>query len=171
MHRILVILLTALVLLFTDGAVSAGDDEPFLRRLILPKDQLPEGCTLFDFPKDLVKGKDLKNPCIIADADTLAKLPSNRRLFEGVAPKAMLIAVYQENSKDLGVYAWRFESDKTAEAFLETLSKRFPNSRRVRLYRTGPFVIWLWRDPGISDDCFRAFEMFLDRAVKEREKK
>jgi hypothetical protein len=172
MNRAIFVLHGILLLSLGSGLnrASAQEDEVFLRRLILPKDKLPEGCTIPQLPKDFVKGKELANPCIISDADTLRKLPDRRRLVDIVKLKAMLFAVYKEKN-EIGVSAWRLDSSETAEEFLDTMKKRFSNERRVRLWQTGPHVIWPWRDPGVSNESFSVFEMFLDKAVKERDKK
>jgi hypothetical protein len=141
-----------------------------LAQLSLPKDKLPEGCEIRDDPK-----KRVKNRSIITDPKVLgAVIDDFDGLFDLETLEAAYLAVYKEKN-ELGVFGWRFRTADAATAAHKKLKQQFAKeSERTRLWLMNKDVVWLWRDPGTTDECFEHFEKFLQArvdAAKTAEKK
>ena len=160
----------------TAAPVDSQKEFPFLAGLTVPVERLPNDCRPADTPPggrwDGLKNLEVTtNPRLFIIGDRL------RKVLDRTTIQAAYCGLYSEptnpgdNRKDLGIFGWAFRSEaaaKDAQARLTEFCKQEAGS--MRLWRAGRHVVWLWRDPGTSDECFAALAKFVEERVKGAEK-
>jgi hypothetical protein len=173
-------LFACILCLAASVAVRAADDldkkYPVLASLRMPEKKLPADCKVTEIPANEKSLAGLKNLAITTDPKHF--VIGERRLATTLDVKAIEAAYfglyYQDGPRkwDLGVIAWACTDEAAAKKQLEALSKLFKDDpMRMRLFRAKNHVVWLWRDPGASDENFAAFESFVKEKVAAAEKK
>ena len=148
------------------GGVGADELEkqyPLLAALRVPASELPEGCKEMEVPADVEELKGLKNCAITTEPKFFVIVDEPLRdLIDVKAVKAAYFGMYQEKNKECGIMGWRFASEDAAGKAHQAMAEHYANDpRRYRFWQKGEHVIWLWRDPPISDACFQHFEQVL----------
>jgi hypothetical protein len=126
----------------------------------LSPESLPEGCAV-----KKVRG-DLKNCFVTTNSDYF--LIGDERLPKVVEKKsieAAYIGLYRERS-DAWVIGWSFTSIAAAKEAHTKLEESFKDEReRFRFWRTEKCVVWLGRDPQVTDECFERLLILVEARV------
>ncbi|MGD9646883.1 MAG: hypothetical protein AB7U73_14300 [Pirellulales bacterium] len=145
---------------------------PFLAGLAIPPDRLPAGCTIAELPKNFLGVEGFENQWVSTDPRLFAmgdeRLP---KLLDPTKIEAVYFGIYRERN-DVGVIGWAFHSAADAKAAHARLSESYKQEpERMRFWRSGRHVVWLWRDPGTSDACYAALARFVEERVDAAGKK
>ena len=170
-HRLTCCCLTFLAITsFThadDQADRLANKYPVLARLTPPKKELPANCKAPELPDNVPRFEGLKNRSITVDPKFF--LIGDERLedlLDSKAIKATYYAIYRERHA-CGIIGWAFATDDDAKKAHNALAASYANEKsRFRLWHTGKYVVWLWRDPGTSDKCFQFFEQYVNSQLK-----
>ena len=143
---------------------------PVLASLTPAVDDLPDGCQIRSLPKDEPQVQGLKNREINTNPKFyLIGDERLRRLLDEKQIRANYFGMYFERRErnECGIIGWQFTDAKQAQKAAKALQASYANEpNRVRIWRHEATVIWLWRDPGVSDACFLWFEKFVGRQLK-----
>jgi hypothetical protein len=137
---------------------------PLLAALKLPAESLPAGCTLQAIPAEVPELKGLKNGEITTNPRFF--LIGDERFAELLDAKqieAVYFGMYKEKN-EWGITGWACRSEAAAKALHDKLAvtyKNVPETDRFRLWQVDKCVAWLWRDPGVSDRCFKRLEAVI----------
>lgn len=136
---------------------------PLLAALKLPAESLPAGCALQEIPADFKELRGLKNGQITTDPRFFLILEKRiAELFDAKQIEAMYFGIYEEGKrKELGVIGWACTSEAAAKALREKLAEHYKNETKIdrfRLWQVDKCVVWLWRDPPVSDRWFKQLE-------------
>lgn len=155
------------VLLLTPCVPADAPKEfPFLASLTIPKERLPQGCEVAKLPADFLGLRGFQNQAVSTDPRLF--VIADERLGDLLDPKliqATCFGIYREKN-DVGIVGWAFQSEeaaKGAHARLTDSYKQEPD--RMRFWRAGRHVAWLWRDRGTTDECFAALAKFVEERV------
>jgi hypothetical protein len=157
----------SLLLLAPMAPVDAPKEFPFLAGLTIPKERLPEGCKVADVPADEIGVAGFKNQAVSTDA-RLFVIADERLgdLLDLKLVQATYFGMYRER-KEVGIVGWAFQSEDAAKKAYARLTESYKKEPdRMRFWRAGRHVVWLWRDPGTSDACFAKLEKFVDERVE-----
>ena len=151
------------------SATAAPDAKyPLLEQLTVPKKDLPDSCETQEIPPDALPVKGLKN-CSVTN-DPKAFVIGDEPLKDLIDPKdveAMYLALYREKG-DCGLFGWAFKTEDDALKAYERLAAHYGNQfQRIRLWQAKNYVVWLWRDPGTSDECFHRLKNFVQAKVDD----
>jgi hypothetical protein len=81
--------------------------------------------------------------------------------------KAAYFGTYREK-KECGVVGWAFESVESAKKAHNAITASYSDEKeRFRFWLVDEYVVWLWRDPGTTDECFQVFEQYLNSQLKK----
>lgn len=142
---------------FADDALDAK--YPRLAALKLPAELLPAGCSLETLPDNVKELQGLKNGQITTDPRFFL-IGDERltKLLDGKQIEAVYFGLYKEKN-ELGVIGWACINEAAAKSTREKLAESYKNElNRFRLWQVDKCVVWLWRDPGVSDRCFNRLE-------------
>lgn len=174
-------ILAAIAAVERSPAEKPAAEYPLLARLTLPKDSLPADCEIPDIlemPADEIPGipadatplKGLKNRSITTNPK--AFLIGDERLKELIDAKqveAMYLALYEEGNgpgNDVGVFGWAFKTENAARKTRKRLAASYANEpKRYGFWQVENYVVWLWRDTGVTDASFRQLETFIQEKV------
>lgn len=149
------------------------DDElaieyPVLARLTPPKDKLPPNCKIQEIPADVRELEHLENLAITVDSKLF--LIGDARLEKLIDKKtinAAYFGLYREKN-DCGVIGWAFSNVENAQKAHKAMAESYSNEKeRFRLWQFNEYVVWLWRDPGTTDECFESFERYVSSQLKK----
>jgi hypothetical protein len=140
----------------------------FLHQLTIPEDSLPAGCEIQEIPPDALPVKNLKNRSITTDPR--AFVIGDERLdplIDAKSVEAMYLAIYQEKN-DFGIFGWAFRSTDSAKDAHRKLAASYANEPgRMRFWLLDKYVVWLWRDPGVSHSCFDSFSTHIQHVLEK----
>ena len=158
--------------LFGLSAVAASATEApdakyaVLEQLFPRKEALPAGCLAPELPPKWPQ----KNCSVTNDPKALAVVVVDERLKDLIDPidvEARYFAYYQEQDEG-GVIGWAFKTEDAAvQAHKRLLDKYSNEPERFRLWQARNYVVWLFRDPGMTDECFRRLEQLIQAKVDE----
>lgn len=160
------LLATLLTVLITVSGVFADDaldaEYPLLAALKLPAESLPAGCVLQEIPANVKKLQGFKNGQITTDPRFFSIGEEHvTKLFDAKQIEAVYFGIYKERN-ELGIVGWACTDLAAAKAMREKLAEGDKNELdRFRLWQVDRCVAWLWRDPGVSDRCFKRLEAVL----------
>ncbi len=145
---------------------------PLLAGLTLPEKQLPMDCRPEEVPEDIESLKGLKNRAITVNPKFFLLGDGGLdKLMDAKAIEATYFGVYREKN-ELGITGWAFKTSEAAKKAHEALIKKYKKEpERSRFWHAEKTVIWLWRDPDTTDDCFETFERFVNAQLNESKKK
>jgi hypothetical protein len=163
------VLLTIALALIPAPARSADDAAPkypLLAQLSPREDDLPAGCKIAKIRDGDTPVKGMKNRAITTDAKAFLIVDERHKdLLDAKLIEAMYVGIYREK-RDIGVIAWAFKTEDAAKRAHQKLADSYAKeAERFRFWRTKKNVVWLWRDPGTTDDCFRYFETFIEAVL------
>lgn len=157
----------AVLLLTPSAPVDAPKEFPFLASLTIPRERLPEGCVVAKVPADALGVAGFKNQAVSTDPRLF--VIADERLGDLLDPKliqATCFGIYREKN-DVGIVGWAFQSEDAARQAYEKLTDSYKQEPdRMRFWRAGRHVVWLWRDPGTSDECFAKLAKFIEERVR-----
>jgi hypothetical protein len=160
------IALLTLLLLTPAAPADAPKEFPFLASLAIPKERLPQGCEVARLPADFLGLRGFKNQAVSTDPRLF--VVADERLGELLNPKliqATCFGIYREKN-DIGIVGWAFQSEEAARQAYDKLTESYQQEPdRMRFWRAGRHVVWLWRDPGTSDECFAKLAKFVEERV------
>jgi Domain of unknown function (DUF4440) len=153
------------------AALGAPEEDPELKypllaSLTIPKDELPSNCTAAKIPENEPGLQGLRN-CAINTNPKFFTIGDGRikDLIDGNVVQASYFGVYRERN-ECGIIAWAFASEKDAKNARQAIASSYANEpERFKVWQVKKYVIWLWRDPGTTDACFRSMEQFVQAKV------
>ena len=171
--------LIALVLLCLPPAAAFGQEVPLpfeselgrkyraaLEFVLVPPDQLPQGCGLAREAGSAPIYPFFTNPQALEEpwaVEFLAAILGIRKLFDSSRVSAAITALYHDRvpSYEIGIAALRF---KNADGAAKTYQKAGATNRppEARLVLKGPMILSVWRDAGARDDCYNAIRAHVD---------
>jgi hypothetical protein len=145
----------------TEPAAQSLDERfPLLAQLSIPESALPLGCSIPEDPRSPIKG--VKNRRVTTDPRAFFFIDREMTKRFGKHIEAAYFAVYEEGG-ELGVMGWAFATPAAAKDGHDRLAEKYQD--RFRLWRTGKYVVCLWRDTGTTDTCHQAFAAFIQTKV------
>jgi hypothetical protein len=147
------------------SGATATSPYPLLAQLTLPADALPAGTQIQEIPPDALPVKGLQNRSITTDPNAFQI--GDERLKDIIDPNqvaAMYLALYKERN-DLGIFGWAFKSNSAARNTYRKLVEGYAEPDSMLFWHVDNYVVWLWRDDGTTDSCFREFEAFVEAKV------
>ena len=160
------IAMLSLLLLAPGVPVDAPQGFPFLAGLTIPKERLPQGCEVAKLPADFLGLRGFQNQAVSTDPRLF--VIADERLGDLLDPKliqATCFGIYREKN-DIGIVGWAFQSEEAAKAAHSKLVESYKQEPdRMRFWRAGQHVVWLWRDRGTTDECFAALAKFVEERV------
>lgn len=168
MNRYIVLLIAFVLIpaleLSADDSLSKYS---LLAQLSPSKQALPVGCEIAEIAENDTPVKGLKNRSITTDPKAFVIGDERlKNLLDPAQIEAMYLGLYKEKN-ELGVFAWAFKTEDAAKTAHRKLAESYAKQpRRFRLWQVGNNLVWLWRDPGTTDACFRQFETFIQGKIK-----
>lgn len=141
---------------------------PLLALLTPTEASLPQGCK----PKQgELPVKGMRNLAITTDRAAIEFVDETS--FESFADDvdALYFAVYQEQDKaksKLGIFAWALKSEEVAQKFNVDLGEQ-PRGQAGYFWVSQKYLIYLWRNHEVTDECYRYFEDYVDKQVAQFE--
>jgi hypothetical protein len=174
-HPVLQSLPLAMLICAATFALASGADEldkkyPVLASMKIPASKLPADCKVTEIPPTEKSLAGLKNLAITTDPK-FAIIADERlsKLLDVKNIEATYFALYHQEGQrkwDLGIVAWACTDEAAAKKHYDAMTESYKNEpERFRLYRAKNNVIWLWRDPGVSDESFAKLEAFVKAQV------
>ena len=153
---------------FVIATVSAATNAPVSRAydaFDMPVADLPEGCA----PSDLSPKEKTSRPLVLSTEKHIrafceGELPG---LLDYAATREMFILCFKEKD-EVGIYGWRLATAESANALFAKASKEFAGrTADMKLWVNSDVVVLLWRDKGVTDSCFLAFQDHVTRTMKK----
>ena len=137
-----------------------------LEFVLVPPDQLPQGCRLARETGSAPLYPILTNPQALEEpwaVEFLAAMLGIRKVFDPSRVRAAITALYYDRapSYEIGIAALRFKSvDDAAKTYQKAGATIRPPEARLVL--KGPMILSVWRDAGARDDCYNAIRAYVD---------
>lgn len=153
--------------LFAAGTLMAATNVPVNRvyeSFDMAVAELPAGCV----PSDLSPKEKTSRPFVLSTEKHIkafceGDLPG---LLDYTATKEMFILCFREKN-EVGIYGWRLASPESAKALFAKASAKFAGRAvDMKLWVNDDVVVLLWRDKGVTDVCFQAFQDHVTRTIQ-----
>lgn len=172
LQRLAACCLAVVAITSLSNADEKGDQHakkyPVLARLTPPQDKLPPNCKIQEIPDNIPELKQLKNLAITIEPKLF--LIADERLATLIDIKtinASYFGMYREKN-ECGIIGWAFTNVENAKKAHKAMAASYSNEKeRFRLWQIDEYVVWLWRDPGTTDECFQSFERYLNSQLKK----
>jgi len=161
-----------LVLSFVPSVIKAEETEklaakfPLLARLRPPQGELPIGCPVKEVPSNIPALKGFENQSITVNPKLfLLTDPRLSKVIDVKSIQAAYIGMYGD-TEECGVVGLALANSEFAQKAHDAVAAQYAGQDRVRLWKKGNSVVWLWRDRSKTNACYEYLEKYVNSQMQ-----